>query len=478
MNGVITARTAVLLAALTTVLVGTVRKDGYFADPAGLSWWYAAAWLLFAAAAWSVRKVPVRHAVLLIVAGGVAVAATGLAAPPRTSTDSYRYVWDGRVQAAGISPYDHAPADPALTSLRDPWLFPTGDACAGPARARITTDEGGRHCTRLNRPKAHTIYPPVAQGYFLLVHALSPEGARHKPLQVGGALLALGVTGALLLALRRHQGDLRGAAYWAWCPAVPVEAVNNAHADVLGVLLAIARLTMVVRHRAAGGALLGAATAVKLLPAVVLPGALSGVLARPIRWRAAAAVLLPAAGVLALCYLPYVLASQQSVFGYLGDYVAEEGYDNAAAENRYAVLRLLLPDTWALPVVCAVMAVTAWHVLRHGDPDRPWRGALLVTGAAFLLMTPGYSWYALLLIALVALDGRWEWLGVAVAGAAAYVTSRAFDDPRATSVMVTAVYAGAAALVLVGWAVRRGTPTSRTPSGDHPRDPAQFQEQN
>ncbi|WP_374701879.1 hypothetical protein [Streptomyces sp. CB02959] len=49
-----------------------------------------------------------------------------------------------------------------------------------------------------------------------------------------------------------------------------------------------------------------------------------------------------------------------------------------------------------------------------------------MTGSAFLLLSPGYSWYALLLIALVALDGRGEWLAVAVAGTAAYVTARAF----------------------------------------------------
>ncbi|MEU8620486.1 hypothetical protein [Streptomyces sp. NPDC048623] len=40
-------------------------------------------------------------------------------------------------------------------------------------------------------------------------------------------------------------------------------------------------------------------------------------------------------------------------------------------------------------------------------------------------MTPGYSWYALLLIALAALDGRWEWLGVALAGAVAYLAGAA-----------------------------------------------------
>lgn len=40
---------------------------------------------------------------------------------------------------------------------------------------------------------------------------------------------------------------------------------------------------------------------------------------------------------------------------------------------------------------------------------------------------PGYSWYALLLIALVALDGHWELLGIPLAGAAVYILVPTFD---------------------------------------------------
>ncbi|MCX4819904.1 glycosyltransferase 87 family protein [Streptomyces sp. NBC_01142] len=450
MSSVISPRTlgtGLLLAALTTTLALTVRHDGYVTDSVGLACWYGACWLLFALAAWCLRKVPVRHAVAMILGGSVIVAATGLLAPPRTSSDSYRYAWDGRVQAAGISPYDHTPAGPALAPLRDPWLFPTGAGCAGPERVRIPGPAGEIHCTRLNRPNVHTIYPPVAEGYFLLVHALSPEGSRNKPLQMGNALLSVGVTGALLLVLRR-RGNPRDAAYWAWCPAVPIEAVNNAHADILGVLLGVAGLAVVVRHRAAGGALLGAATATKLLPAILLPGALSGVR----RWRDAAAVVVPAAAVVALTYLPYALLSEGSVLGYLSGYVEEEGYEDASARSRYALLRLVLPDSWAVPAVAVVMLCVVAHVLLRGDPCRPWRGALLVTGTAFLLLTPGYSWYGLLLVALVAMDGGWEWLTVAAAGAAKYVTVHSGGDP---DVIGTTAYAVAAVAVLTGCVLRR-----------------------
>ncbi|MFK0235390.1 glycosyltransferase family 87 protein [Streptomyces vinaceus] len=444
--------TALALAALTTLLARTVMHGGYFSDPVGLFCWYAAGWALFAVALLALRRAPARHVAWLIATGAVAVTVTGLMGPPRTSTDSYRYAWDGRVQSAGISPYDHTPQDPALARLRDPWLFPTGAACKGPDRAAIPHPGGEPHCTRINRPAVHTIYPPVAEAYFLAVDQLSPADSRHKPLQIGAALISLGITGALLLILRRRGDDLRRAAYWAWCPAVPIEAVNNAHADVLGVLLAVAGLGLVasraLTRRAAGGVLIGAAIATKLMPAVVLPGALSGVR----RVRDAAAVLLPAAAFVVVSYLPYVLLSHGSVFGYLGGYVEEEGYDDASAGSRYSLLRLVLPDTWAFPVLLAVIAGVCLYVMWHGDPRRPWSGALLITGCSFVLLTPGYSWYALLLIALVALDGRWEWLGIPLAGAAVYVLAPTLHfQPSLSNI----AYGAAAALVLVMTWVRR-----------------------
>ncbi|WP_367133454.1 MULTISPECIES: glycosyltransferase 87 family protein [Streptomyces] len=476
---VMTAVTTAALAALTAVLVLAVRSDAYVTDPASLAGWYAVAWALFGAAAWALRHVPARLVAPLVLAGSVAVAAAGLVAEPRTSSDVYRYVWDGRVQAAGVSPYDHVPGDPALSRLRDDRLFPRGAECerperfgvaaaedgpaaaeGSPAAAKSSTAAEGRPatCTRINRPSVHTIYPPVAEGYFLLVHALSPADALHKPFQVGGAVLSVAVSALLLAVLRRRGRDrVHRAAYWAWCPAVAVEAVNNAHVDVLGVLFAVAGLAAVRARPLRGGALIGAGIATKLLPAVVLPGALAGSAARGAgraggAVRRALAALLPAAAVVGLGYLPYLLVSHGSVLGYLGGYAAEEGYDDPTVKNRYALLRLLLPASWARPAVLVLCAAVVAYVLLRGDPERPWRGALLVTGTAFLLTTPGYSWYALLLIALIALDGRWEWLGVALAGAAKYVGGRAVDD---SGLLGTVAYALAGTAVLAGWLVRR-----------------------
>ncbi|MFF1949881.1 hypothetical protein ACFVXI_14235, partial [Kitasatospora herbaricolor] len=194
----------------------------------------------------------------------------------------------------------------------------------------------------------------------------------------------------------------------------------------------------------AAGALLGAATATKLLPALALPGAMSGLLARRPRLRDLA-LPLSASGVLALGYLPYVLASGAGVLGYLPGYLREEGYDQDRID-RFGLLRLLLPDRLAPYGAALVLLALVLHVLRRGDPERPWRGALLVTGGALLTVTPGYPWYGLLVVALVGLDGRWEWLAVPAAGQLVYLLGGGAQRPA---------YAAALVVVLTGVAVRR-----------------------
>ncbi|MFD9125987.1 hypothetical protein [Kitasatospora sp. NPDC059571] len=433
------------LTALVGALAATVTGGGTLGDPHPLYGWYFADLALFAAAVALLRHTPAHRRRALVLAGSLAVAAVGLLAPPRTSDDAYRYVWDGRVQAAGISPYRYAPDDPALAGLRaaSPDLFPPTGPCTGWDERR--TADGT--CSRLNRPAVHTIYPPVAEGWF---RTLAAAGGGVRTAQLGGALLAVATT-ALLLT----RGRPARAALWGWFPGITVWAVNDAHIDTLGALLMTAALLTAVRARtatgraatarsAAAGALLGAATAVKLLPGLALPGALSGVLARRPRARD---LVLPAAAAAAflLAYLPYVLGAGTAVLGYLPGYLHEEGYQSGRPA-RFGLPRLLLPESAAPYGAALVLLAVVLLVLRRGDPDRPWRGALAVTGTALLLAAPGYPWYALLVVALVGLDGRWEWLAVPAAGEALYLLGGHHQQ---------ACYGAAAAVVLTGLLFRR-----------------------
>ncbi|MFC5889600.1 glycosyltransferase 87 family protein [Kitasatospora aburaviensis] len=444
------------LAALVGALALTVTGGGTLGHRAPLYVWYAADAALFALAVLLLRRVPDCHVVPLVLAGGVAVAAVGLLAPPRTSDDAYRYVWDGRVQAAGISPYAHTPDDPALARLRDPGLWPTAGRCdGGSERLTVAGD-----CTRINRPAVHTVYPPVAEAWFLVLH---PFGGGVRGVQAAGALLAVATTGALLVVRRAS----RRAALWAWCPGVTVWSVNDAHVDTLGALLLVAGLGCVAARRPGngrsgrrtvnGGALIGAAVAVKLLPGLALPGALAR---RPL--REVVVLLAGTLGAFALSYLPYVAASGVGVLGYLPGYLREEGYEQGHLD-RFGLLAPFLPAASLPWAAGAVVAGVALRVLRRGDPARPWSGALLVTGTALLVVAPAYPWYGLLVVALVALDGRWEWLAVPAAGQYLYLAGGYQAQQAAYGVALACVVVGPA----VRWAAGRRAPrTPGTPAGN------------
>src|SRR5262245_41555799 len=64
-----------------------------------------------------------RAALLSLLAFTVLFRLPLLPTEPRMSTDLYRYLWDGRVQVAGINPYYYAPGDDALRSLRDDAIY-------------------------------------------------------------------------------------------------------------------------------------------------------------------------------------------------------------------------------------------------------------------------------------------------------------------------------------------------------------------
>jgi len=377
------------------------------------------AWLVFAGAVWLLRKVPARAAVVLILLGSAAVGLASATAPERGSDDLYRYIWDGRVQAAGIDPYAYVPAAPQLDGLRDTFLWPHHQTywCVKPNTPDRDAGVGDTltpGCTLINRPAVHTIYPPVAEAYYLAVHETSPPGSHYKPIQVAGAFLAFLTTLALLLGLRALGRDVRLAALWAWCPLVAYETGNGAHVDVLAALFTVSALAVLATRRAStrlllvGSVLLGLGVGAKFTPALALPGLLRR---RP--FLVAATVV----GTFVAVYLPHVIAVGPKVIGYIPGYVQEQGY---AKGQGYMLLSLLLPSAWTNAAAMLILAGTALAVLRYADPLRPWSGALVLTGVTLFVTTPVFAWYPILLCALVALDGRVEWLTL---GLSVYVAS-------------------------------------------------------
>jgi hypothetical protein len=407
------------------------------------------AWLAFVTAAWLLRKVPRRTSVALILLGGIALQLAAVSAPPQNSNDLYRYIWDGRVQAAGIDPYQYVPSASQLTGLREPgflWLA-GGEYCV---KASYVSSQPAAEltpgCTRINRPTVPTIYPPVAEAYFLGVHYLPTGDDSTTPIQATTALVAVLTTVLLLFGLGRLGRDIRMAALWSWCPTVALEAGNSAHVDVVAVAItAVAVLTLATarsrRRTALGGVLLGLAIATKLTPALAVPALLRR------RWLT---VTLAASSAFAAVYVPHVLTVGTKVIGFLPGYLQQEGYSGG---TRFGIIGLFVTSWLAVVLAVLILGAVAFAVLQFGNPDRPWEGAVVMTGAALAVTTPHYQWYSLLLVMLVALDGRPEWLAFAAAGYYAaepsmgrFTVPYRFHDAFA--------YGTAALIVAAGWLIR------------------------
>jgi len=411
-------------------------------------------WLAWAVALVCLRRTTVRTGLVLLVLGALALRLAAITAVVPLSDDLYRYAWDGQVQAAGISPYRYAPTAPELADLRTDWLFPDAAECE-----RLGRDPG---CTRINREDVRTIYPPVAQAWFLLGHSLGASELR----DLGWELLALVAdlaTAVLLWRLLLARGrDPRWVAVYAWSPLTVLEAVQNGHVDGLATLFVVVAVALAGRRPAWAGAALGAATMIKLYPAVLLPVLLSR---RPLR------VTTAFVAVCVLSYLPHVLATSGDVLGFLPDYVREEDYGSG---DRYLLLRPLglvgVPATLVAGVLGLAVLVVVGRRLRPGTTSpgtpssaRPEDNALLLFGAALLLATPVQPWYGLPLAALAALAGRASWLAVPAAAYPAFFA--VVPDGPSPMALRTGSAAFAAALLAVVLAAGCRTRWRDSPKG-------------
>jgi len=304
--------------------------------------------------------------IVLLVAAAMRVPL--IVAPPFLSSDVFRYVWDGRVQAAGINPYRYIPDDPALTALRDTQIFP--------------------HINRADY--APTIYPPAGQVIFAIVGCIWSSVTGMKAAMFGFEALAV----FCLLGLLDAAGLPRERVLiYAWNP-LPVWAfAGNGHIDAaVGGFVALALLLRVRRRDGWAGLALGLAVLTKFLPAVIAPV----LWRRGAGWRLAAVA---AATVVAL-YAVYSGVGWR-VFGFLGGYGAEEGLDSGSGVWLLAGLGRLIPLSvlaarWYFAGLALLLAgLGAWYAFVRRPDD-----AVAICGAAGVMMavltfgiSPHYPWY-------------------------------------------------------------------------------------
>jgi Glycosyltransferase family 87 len=338
----------------------------------------------WAAAAWGARRLPLRWALAAVLVLAVLLrlaAASGTTAS--ISNDAERYAWDAHVQLSGADPYRYPPAAPQLEHLRTAGFWPAPVACH-----HLRAKSG---CTVLNRAHVRTIYPAVAEAWFVAVdvtaslvtgHGFDGGGAGYRPWQLAGGLVDDLAIVLMILLLRSQGRDPRLVAWYALSPVAVIEFAGNGHVDGFSLALLLGAFLALRRDRPVlAGILIGAATMVKLYPgAAVVAGWRQG------RWR----MLLPAVAVMVVSEAPHVVAVGTRVLGYLPGYLKEEHYGTGGRFLLLDILHLPAMATIALAVfgLAAAMIVV---LVRRWSPEA---GTAFVLVVLIGITTPVQPWYA------------------------------------------------------------------------------------
>ena len=297
---------------------------------------------------------------------------------PTLTDDMYRYVWDGRVQAQGISPYRYPPNAPELLSLRDKDIYPS-----------------------INRKPVVTVYPPAAEAAYFLLWRIWPDNVHwFQAAMAAGSLLA----GILLIGLLSDLGySPARALIFLWSPLLVFETAHAAHVDGLVLPFLVGAWWARVRNKdVLTGFLLAIATAMKFYPALLLP-----FLWRPQDGKGRWIMPLTFAMAIGLFYAPYVLTSETSVLGYLPHYFRETFNISPLVSMLNRVLdgiHLNIPYRLLGLSMGGILVSAIWCVLQPApDAEMALRRCIWPIGIVTLLSQDLFAWYMLWLLPLTAI---------------------------------------------------------------------------
>ena len=381
--------------------------------------------LLTIAAADIAERAQTSRALWLILGLAIVLRGYALFFDPLLSSDIYRYVWDGKVQAAGINPYRYFPAYPALAPLRDAVIFP--------------------HINRADY--AVTIYPPVAEFFFLLVTRFGASVTAMRLALLGCEAVSVAV---ILLLLRRMSLPLTRIVAYVWHPLPIWEIANSGHIDALMVALLLVGLWVALTGRPMRGAVvitLGALVKPYLAPVLA-------VIWRPWDWKMPLVVI----AVIVLCYLPY-LSVGWGVFGFLTHgYLREEGIMSGSDFWLLSVWRLAFGTHYGdvaayIALAASIMLLMALSAARR--PERTIASSLadinMLLLVVLLLLSPSYPWYFMAIMPFVALCGNAPTWAISIG--ALLLTNEIDSDFRIPILLVKSILFGVF-LLACGWSAR------------------------
>jgi len=175
---------------------------------------------------------------------------------PNLSDDVYRFIWDGRLIANGINPFDHLPT----------YYIEEGVNISGISTALYE---------QLNSPNYFTIYPPVNQFIFATAAYLFPNSIIGSSIVMKSYLFLMEVGSLYLIfqLLRHFQLPEKNILLYALNPLIIFEIMGNIHFEGAMIFFLLLSVWLIaIKQQLVGSAIaMALAIASKLLPLIFLP---------------------------------------------------------------------------------------------------------------------------------------------------------------------------------------------------------------
>lgn len=242
--------------------------------------------VLFFIYAWLMEFDLSKNQLYLLLLTALCFRAVFLLSTPHLSDDYFRFIWDGRLSAHGINPFNVLPGH-----------F---------ARSQQALDAGvsGPVYAGLNSQNYYTIYPPVMQGIFWIAAKIFPHNILGS-IVVMRLFVFLSEVGSIFLIHRLLIlfGKNRNLILlYAWNPLVIAELTGNLHFEAIMIFFLLLAVYLWVKNELGWSALaFGLAVSVKLLPLMLLPA-----LIRRIGWKKTIGYGIISLGLTALLFLPFM----------------------------------------------------------------------------------------------------------------------------------------------------------------------------
>ncbi len=312
----------------------------------------------------------------------VAILCRLMVIPTTPTDDMHRYIWEGRVTAAGHNPYVLAPDAPALQQL----------ATTAPEHPLI------------NHPSWPAIYPPLMQWWHRGVVAVAP---RELAFKLSFLLAELGLC-LCVFALLSHRGLPRSRLLlYVWNPLAIHSTAATGHHDVVAVACLFAAFLLLSRRRLATAA---AAVACALLAKGFVLATLPAFLAAR-RWARPSVWFVPALVGLLLA-TPFLLGGSG-----LFDSLSRFGSTMHTNDSLHALAATALsPDgsRFVMLVVWAGVACFAMRNFLHSpeEQDLPLKTCAILLGALILTLPTVHPWYLMTLLPFFCFFPWWGWIAL------------------------------------------------------------------